>query len=566
MLLLTASVLLFWSLGSCGLWGSEGRWAEVSRQMLLTGDFFHPRIGAEPYFDKPLLTYWFITGISAMTGVLNEWVIRLPSAFFGLISIYATVLIGRRIWSAKVGLLAGWLMLTSYGVVFWSRTAAADTENLAAVTLCILWYWVRRDKLNFTTFLIFYLIAFLGALTKGLTAVVVPIIAIAPDLVMEKRWKALFRPSHILAFGVSLAVYLCPFIYATITTPGDYKSSGLALVFQENIQRYFKPIDHKNPFYIYFYGVPMLVLPWAPIFVAGLAGLLLAWKNLGQKTQWLIAAIGLVFLFFVLSGSRREYYILPIVPLCALLMAVFLSDTVHQSVVSPRNWGIKIQIAFCVGLIIAQAAVPFILLYMKMKTRFDFFTKLWLPGIIIAVAAFFGYKMAERIMQKKADFPKDVQLLTGSITAAVILFGGFFTWQRPIIDTFRPERLFIRELKAQANGLSASSVGIFPKNNAAMLFYLNKKEQIPVLKTASDWNSFLSGKTPKLVIMQDRDKQKVPLDYGWILQKQPDIAESTEPWDSASSRGEKWRAWVVRASETSTDYVSVSEEGKTGAH
>jgi hypothetical protein len=247
-------------------------------------------------------------------------------------------------------------------------------------------------------------------------------------------------------------------------------------------------------------------------------------------------------------------------------MAVFLSDTVHQSVVSPRNWGIKIQIAFCVGLIIAQAAVPFILLYMKMKTRFDFFTKLWLPGIIIAVAAFFGYKMAERIMQKKADFPKDVQLLTGSITAAVILFGGFFTWQRPIIDTFRPERLFIRELKAQANGLSASSVGIFPKNNAAMLFYLNKKEQIPVLKTASDWNSFLSGKTPKLVIMQDRDKQKVPLDYGWILQKQPDIAESTEPWDSASSRGEKWRAWVVRASETSTDYVSVSEEGKTGAH
>ena len=78
-------------------------------------------------------------------------------------------------------------MLTSYGVLVWSRTAAADTENLAAITLCILWYWVRRDRPNFKTFLIFYLIAFIGALTKGLTAVVVPIAAILPDLVMENR-------------------------------------------------------------------------------------------------------------------------------------------------------------------------------------------------------------------------------------------------------------------------------------------------------------------------------------------------------------------------------------------
>jgi len=566
LLLLITSFLLFWALGSRGLWGSEGRWAEVSRQMFLTGDFFHPRIGDEPYFDKPLLTYWFITGISAITGVLNEWVIRLPSAIFGLISIYATVLLGRRVWSAKVGLLAGWLMLTSYGVVFWSRAAAADTENLAAVTLCILWYWVRRDKLNFTTFLIFYLIAFLGALTKGLTAVVVPIIAIGADLVMEKRWKVLFGPSHVLAFGVSLVVYLCPFLYATMTTPGDYQSSGLALVFQENIQRYFHPIDHKNPFYIYFYAVPMLVLPWAPIFVAGLIGLLPAWKNIGKKTQWLLVTIGLIFLFFTLSGSRREYYILPIVPLCVLLIAIFLSYTVHESVVSPRNWGIKIQSAFCIGLIIAEAAIPFILLYIKMKTHFDFFTKLGLSGIVIAVAAFFGHKITEMIMKKKVDFPKDVQLLAGPIAAAVVIFGGFFLWQLPIIDTFRTERLFIAELKAQANDLPASSIGIFPKNNAALLFYLDKKEQIPILKTASDWDSFLSGKTPKLVIMQNRDKEKVPLDYGWILQKQPDIAESTQSWDSASSRREKWQAWIILGKETAIDYVSGSEEDKTSAY
>jgi 4-amino-4-deoxy-L-arabinose transferase-like glycosyltransferase len=566
LILLTAGFLLFWSLGSRGFWGSEGRWAEVSREMLLTGDFFHPRIGGDPYFDKPLLTYWFITGISAMTGVLNEWVVRLPSAIFGFICVFATFLLGKQIWSFKVGLLASWFMLTSYGLVLWSRTAAADTENLAAVTLCILWYWVRRDKLNFVTFVIFYLIAFLGALTKGLTAVVVPFIAIVPDLIMEKRWKVLFGLSHILALGVSLAVYLSPFIYASMTSPEDYQSSGLALVFQENIQRFFQPIDHKNPFYIYFYAVPMLVLPWAPILVVSIAGLLPVWKSIGRKTQWLMAAMGIVFLFFTLSGSRRGYYILPILPLCALLMAVFLTFIVHQRVVLLRYWGIKIQKVFCIGLIVAEAVIPFALLFLNMRSHFDFFTKLGLSGIIVAGAALLGYAIANRLMRKQDSYTQDVRSLAGPIAATAVVFAGFFLWQQPIIDTFRTERLFIEKVKAQANGLPASSIGVFPKNNATLLFYLNRPEPITVVKTASDWNSFLSGKTPKVVIMQSRSIEKVPLDCGWFLQKQPDIAENTQPWDSKSSRRGKWRAWIIEGNTSTVGYVSRSKEYQTRAN
>jgi 4-amino-4-deoxy-L-arabinose transferase-like glycosyltransferase len=563
---LVSFLLLFWGLGNRGLWGSEGRWAEVSREMLLTGDFFHPQIGGEPYFDKPLLTYWLITGISAITGVLNEWVVRLPSAIFGFITIFATVVLGRRLWSAKVGLLAGWFLLTSYGLLLWSRTAAADTENLAAVTLCILWYWVRRDKPNFITFLIFYLIAFLGALTKGLTAVVVPIIAILPDLVMEKRWKILFKPSHVLALGISLAVYVSPFIYATIACPRDYHSSGLALVFQENILRYFKPFDHKNPFYIYFYAVPLLVLPWAPLLVASLAGLLPVWKNLDIKTRWLMAAIGMIFLFFTLSGSRRHYYILPIVPLCVLLMAVFLAHTVHERVVPPRSWGIKIQKYFCFGLIISEAALPFVLLFLKMKSHFDFFTKLGVSGIIVAVAAYLGYAIVDRIMQKQDGHTKDVQSLAGPFAIAVVVFGGFFLWQQPLIDTFRTERPFIEEVKAQANGWPASNIGFFPKDDAKLLFYLDKTEPITILKTVSDWDSFMSGQTPKLVIMQSRYEEKVPPDYRCLLQKQPDMAENTQPWDSASSRREKWRAWIIQGNPALVPSVSKSEEDKNSAH
>ncbi len=85
LLLLTAVFLLFWGLGWRSLWAAEGRWAQVTREMLLTGDFFHPTIGGEPYFDKPLLTYWLRAAISVLTGVLNELVVRLPSAIAGMV-------------------------------------------------------------------------------------------------------------------------------------------------------------------------------------------------------------------------------------------------------------------------------------------------------------------------------------------------------------------------------------------------------------------------------------------------------------------------------------------------
>jgi 4-amino-4-deoxy-L-arabinose transferase-like glycosyltransferase len=251
LLLLSVSVLLlFWGLGARSLWAAEGRWAEIVREMLLTGDFFHPTIGGEPCFDKPLLTYWLRVIISVTTGAPNEFVVRLPSAIAGIVAIWATASIGTRLWSARVGKLAGWFLLTTYAFLFWSRTGTADAENLAFIVVAVAWYWSRRNRLGFPAILVFYLIVFVGAQTKGLTAVVVPILVVLPDMVGQRRWRLLFHPSHFLAFAIGLLVYLSPFAYASFTQASDYQSSGLGLVFQENILRYFEPI-----------GLPLFVGP-----------------------------------------------------------------------------------------------------------------------------------------------------------------------------------------------------------------------------------------------------------------------------------------------------------------
>ncbi len=563
---LIAAGLLIAGLGNRCLWGSEGRWAEITREMLLTKDFFHPTIGGEPYFDKPLLTYWMIVGIGLLTGSLAEWTVRLPSAVFGLVGIGATIWLGRRLWSEQVGRWAGWLMLTSYGILLWSRTAAAETENLAAIMLCIAWYWARKDRPGFYTFVVFYLIAFLGALTKGLTAIVVPILAILPDLFRDKQWKILFKPSHFLALGVGVGVYLAPFFYASLSQPEGYSASGLALVFQENILRFAKPFDHKAPFYIYTYAVPMLVLPWAPLLIAGLAGLLPAWKDLDRKTQWLLAAVAVIFFFFTLSGSRRDYYILPIVPLCCLLMAVFLVHPIPGRASQARRWGMDIQKFVCMGIILFEIALPFLLLFLKFRNHFDFFVSFSISGALVAGAAWLAKLALDRVTLREKELPGEVRPLAGFIATAAVVWVGFFFWQQPVIDRYRTERPFIEEVKAQTGDWPAAQLAFFPKNDAKLLFYLDKSEPAVLLKDASDWDRFLSGPEPKALVTQARYEGRIPPDFRSLIQRRPDIVEKTQPWDSTLSRDEKWAAWFLNSPPVTVSSFSDPEEQTSHAN
>jgi len=135
LILIAAAALLFAGLGESSLRHSEVRWAEVAREMLLSGDFLHPTIGWRPYFDKPLATYWLVVGAAALSGQVDEWAARAPSALAGVIAVLATMWFGRRLWSVRTGRIAGLLLLTAYGFLLWGRNAQADMENLAAIVL-----------------------------------------------------------------------------------------------------------------------------------------------------------------------------------------------------------------------------------------------------------------------------------------------------------------------------------------------------------------------------------------------------------------------------------------------
>ncbi|MDO8303084.1 MAG: glycosyltransferase family 39 protein [Sedimentisphaerales bacterium] len=584
LLLAVAFLMLFWGLGGRTLWGSEGRWAEIAREMLITKDFFHPTIGGLPYFDKPLLTYWLIASFSVMFGTLTEGICRLPSALCGVITVFVTMQIGKRLWSAQVGRIAGWILLTTYGVLLWSRTAAADTKNLAAIMVCTAWYWARRDKPGFVTFFVFYLVMVLGALTKGLAAVAIPILVVLPDIIENKRWRMLLSPSHFFAAILALLLYVAPFVYSSSVAHSGYQASGLGMVFRENIQRFYAPFDHKEPFWVYFKHTPTLFLPWSVLLILALIAIIPRWKQLDDKTKWLLKAAALIFLFFTASGSRRNYYILPLIPFCALLTAVFLTYIRDAKVDALRKLGLDIQ-QVVLGVIIAlELASPLIVpIAFKIMKKPDIelphgiYTaciSIGIAALVVWIVVYIGLKRAYGQPQGlplqdtlKRELPTTVEpRLMAIVGVTAVLFGGFFCWQMNMFEYYRmPEKAFIAQLKEQTAAIAPQQVGFFISNNrssAETLFYLDKPGLSTIIKDVNGLKDFLQGQPPRAIISL---RKGLPDGLEAQLAKFPKIEERGQQWEDVKEQGKKRIAWILNEPVTVTLATDFTENKKKTA-
>lgn len=473
-----AVIALFMFLGRNALWGSEDRWAEIAREMMLTGDILHPAINWQVYFDKPHLTYWLILPFGYLAGGVNEFIVRLPSALAALAGLYGTMVLGRKLFSAQVALAGCWMLLTGYGFLFWARAAAADVANLSAIVLAVAFFYQVEERAKFKEYFCFYLICFAGAWAKGLPALVMPFVVIAPHLLMEKRWRKHLKISNFLAFFLCAGLYLVPFYLAAtlplapgLTLPG-HDLSGLELVWRENIVRVFMPFDHKDPIYSYLYNLPRILAPWTLLIGVGIAGMIRHWKNLPMRTRELMIGTLLMFLLFTASGSRRWYYILPLMPFCALLGA---DGLVTPAGVARWNRPAVMLMRYLIT-IIASLGVAAVLSF-PLWNRLLGFELPWLlilappvAGILTLVVMLCDNQPGSPL-EHLSGLPKRLAavLIGGSILTATV-FGAIL----PSLTAFRTEKPFHLAMKKDVVGIPPERFFFWRDDaDAKTLFYLN---------------------------------------------------------------------------------------------
>jgi 4-amino-4-deoxy-L-arabinose transferase-like glycosyltransferase len=110
----------------------EGRYVEIPREMVTTGDYLTPHLNGLKYFEKPPLGYWIQAGFINVFG-MSEFAMRLPLVLLGLMGCIAVYLAGRQLFNREAGLWGATVLGTSF--LYYTLTRIITLDML--VTICL---------------------------------------------------------------------------------------------------------------------------------------------------------------------------------------------------------------------------------------------------------------------------------------------------------------------------------------------------------------------------------------------------------------------------------------------
>ncbi len=134
MLLLAAGLFTF-RLGAGSLWDvDEPRYAQISREILLTGDPITMHLNGRPWFGPPPLWMWLEAASGWALG-FTEFAARIWAAVFGVVGVAAAYALGRDWFGPRTGVLSGLILATMLGYLLLARLAVLDVVQIAFMLL-----------------------------------------------------------------------------------------------------------------------------------------------------------------------------------------------------------------------------------------------------------------------------------------------------------------------------------------------------------------------------------------------------------------------------------------------
>jgi len=307
----------------------EGRYAEIAREMAVTGDWITPRLNGIKYFEKPPLQYW-ATAAAYRTFGEHEWTARLWPAVTGFAGILLVFFAGGRLFGIGAGFCASLILASSAGYAASAHFNSLDMGLAFFVTATLLAYLLaqRPDATplaNRLWTLAAWAAAALAVLSKGLIGVVIPAAVLAIYVVLQRDFGRL-RGLH---WGTGITVFLliaAPwFVLVQLANP----EFARFFFVHEHFERFLTIVHRRvEPWWFFFPILAVGMLPWLTLLPQAVAR---AWRVQEQRTAFQpgrFLVIGSVFIlaFFSASHSKLPGYILPMCPLLALLIGSKLAD------------------------------------------------------------------------------------------------------------------------------------------------------------------------------------------------------------------------------------------------
>jgi 4-amino-4-deoxy-L-arabinose transferase-like glycosyltransferase len=517
-LVVVSVVLFFGRLGERSLWSMEVRWGEIPREMLDRGDFLTPTINGHLYYDKPLGSYWLVLAASMITGGVNEFAARLPSAIAGLISALLIARMGRRLFDERTGLLAGLILATSFSFAGFARTASADMENVAGILIALALYLDGRTQPRAWRIVALWLVMALTSLTKGLLGFALPILVIAIDclvagLAQRRRW--LIHWATPVGIAIAIGAYFTPFMLAT---DRSIAGSGLGMVFRENLQRFFAPANHKGPIYLYAYAIFGLLAPWSALLPAALIEGFrpIRDESLRAGRRFILIFFWATFLFFTLSASRRSYYLLPLLPAASLMIARLLAIPVADL---SRLGRVALRVGYSV-VALGVVAAGIALLPAHWILRGPLASLPELPAFLVYAAIWLACLVAVMITVRR--FRTDRIAASVGVIAALSM-GYLNLIALPLAESYRGHREFAEKIR-NSIGDDESQLALY--RTREIVYYLRPSRDVREFTDDAAIAEAVRRGSVRWAIVHERDVGKLGVPCETIAR------EPSQPWDS----------------------------------
>ena len=482
----------------------EGRYAEIAREMVVSGDWVTPRQNGYKYFEKPPLQYWATAAAFELFGI-HEWTARLWTALCGLLGIAVTFFAARRLWGTGVAGLAATILAGTLQWVAMGHFSSLDMSLAAFLSGAIAAFCAahgpqqspsaRTERLHTHTgwMLTAWAFAALATLSKGIVAMALPAATIGLYMLWRRDWD-IVRRSRPLAGGALFLGITAPWFLLVSARNPEFAQFFFV---QEHLSRFLTRM-HGRDAPLWFF-VPVLaggLIPWT---------LALPWTLARARPQaargfeaapFLGLWVVVTFCFFSVSHSKLESYILPIYPALAILLARALPQ------LSRRGFAWLVHSNALAGLVLAAGSLFAIRkgsahIPAELLARYE----PWLIGAGLALTA--GALAARQFDRSGARRGAIVALAAGSLVASQLALSGHESLA-PLYSSYH------------------TALGIRPLLAADTPFYS--------VDTYDHTMPFYAGR--RLIMVGYKDELAVPIDRepGPFL---PDIARFEQAWRAA---------------------------------
>ncbi len=336
LLALTAvfGLLFFFVLGSHPLSNpDEGRYAEIPREMIASGDWVLPHLDGVVYFEKPPLVYW-CTAVAFKLFGYGEWPARSVPALFALGGVLLTYAATRPIYGRSAGLAAAAILGTSLLYYGLSRLLLLDmvVSVLLSATLYCFILAVREPPGGKRRALFYgmYVGAALATLAKGLIGFLLPGAVMFLWLLVFNQWRRL-RPQYLVT---GLALFFAVALPWHILAAERNSQWAWFYLYQEHWLRFTTKMHGRYGPWWYFIPVVLAgFFPWIGYaFSAARDCLHGAWARRRKEvdTWFFVFWAAFIFLFFSDSDSKLIPYILPVFPAMATLVGAWIVRVLEQ--------------------------------------------------------------------------------------------------------------------------------------------------------------------------------------------------------------------------------------------